>query len=75
MPSGPRDASLGRRFGDAVWLEGREDRRLEREEMERRLLGPVAGGGKGEKNVADRSDAGVVVSSMTAVPEADELCC
>lgn len=43
--------------------------------MERRLLGPVAGGGIGGKNVVDRSDAGVVVSSMTAVPEADELCC
>ena len=63
MPSVALGASCGCKLGDVAWLDGREDRRLESDEIESRLLG-TAGGGIGRENEAERSDG---VSSMTAV--------
>lgn len=75
MPSDPREASSGCRLGDTVWLGGREDRRLETEEIDSRLLGTCTGGGMGRENEEDRSDG--VSSSTTAVlaPGCVDCCC
>lgn len=67
MLSGARDASCGGRFGEAVWLDGRE-RRVEGEEIDKREL-DAAGGGIGGKKEEDRSDEGVAVSSIMAVAD------
>ena len=56
-PSGPRESS-GRKFGDVVWLDGREARRFENEEEIDSLLPAGGGGGPGGKN-AERSEDGV----------------